>query len=133
MTFGRISAPIDDEIRFVFCFTQCACYLAAQLSGDFRRTMSQRCVTVEQPAKQVCQRHTLALGFTRCVAHAVYQRHVGCMKMRRRCLDGFVQAVEPRLPSSSEDQKQNTMVRRVSISAIAAATVSTIEVPAVLS
>ncbi len=50
MTFGRIAAPVDNEVGSLLHFTERARYLATQLSGDFGWAMSQRRVAIEQTA-----------------------------------------------------------------------------------
>ena len=54
VAFGRVAAPVDNEVGSLLHFTERAGYLATQLSGDFGRTVSQRCVAIEQTTQAVC-------------------------------------------------------------------------------
>ena len=91
MTFCRIAAPVDDKIGSVFDFAQRASDFATQLGSDFGRTVSQRCVAIQQTTQLVSQRHTFFLGFARRVAHAVDQRHVRIVKVICGRFDRVVQ------------------------------------------
>lgn len=90
MAFGRVSAPVNNEIGSVFDFAQRACDFTTQLGGDFGWAVSQGGVAVEQRAQLIGQRDALTLSFTGGVAHAVNQRHVGVVKEIGRRLDRFV-------------------------------------------
>ena len=86
-----IASPVHNKISSVLHFTECTSDFATQLGGDFRGTVSQRGVAIEQTAKHVCHRHTLPLSFARGIAHAIDQRHVGLVQVRRGDFDGFVE------------------------------------------
>ena len=86
-----IASPVNNKIASVLHFTERTSDFATQLGSDFRGTVSQRCVTVQQTTQQVRQGHTLALCFAGCIAHPVDQRHVGLVQVRRGDFDGFVE------------------------------------------
>ena len=92
MTLGRVTAPIDNEVRSLFYFAERTCDFATQLGGDFCRTVSQRGMAVEQPSQLICKSGTFLLSFTRGVAHPVHQRHVRFVEVMSGRLDGFIES-----------------------------------------
>lgn len=80
MAFGRIAAPIHDEISSVLNFAECAGDFAAQLGCDFCGTMSQRGVAVHQSAEMIGHRHALLLRLASRIAHAIHERQVGIVE-----------------------------------------------------
>jgi hypothetical protein len=87
MTLRRVASPVDDEISSVLDLAQGASDFTAQLGGDFRWTVSQRGVAVEQASQLVGQGDAQTLGLASRVAHAVHQRHIGGMQMLGRSTD----------------------------------------------
>ena len=90
MTFGWIASPVDDEIGSVLDFAESTRDFATQLGGDFGGTVSQRSVAIDDSTQAVRHGHTFFLSFTRRVAHAVHQRHIGGGQEVGCGLDRFV-------------------------------------------
>ena len=91
MTLRRISTPVDDEIGSILDFAERASNFASQLGGDFRGTVSQRSVAIDQPSKLIGHSHAMLLRFASRVAHAVNQRHVRGVEKPRGGVDCFIE------------------------------------------
>src|SRR5262245_57817432 len=90
MTLRRVSAPVDDEIRPVLYFTECARDLATQLGGYLSGAVSKRGVAVDHTSNHFGERDGAAAGLAGDVAEPVHQRHVGVVENVGGDLDGFV-------------------------------------------
>ena len=53
MAFGRVASPIHDEVGSLFYFAERTGNFTTQLGSDFGGTVSQRCVTVQQPPQLI--------------------------------------------------------------------------------
>ena len=80
MAFGRIPAPVHNEICSVLYFAKSTRHFTTQLGGDFCGTVSKRGVTVKQPSESIGQRDCFSLSFTGGIAQSVNQRHVSVMQ-----------------------------------------------------
>lgn len=90
MAFGRIPAPVHNEVSSVLYFAKSTRHFTTQLGSDFGGTVSKRCVTVQQPSQSVGQRDGFSLRFTGGVAQSVNQRHVSVMQVRCGRFDSVV-------------------------------------------
>src|SRR5205823_10329586 len=68
MAFGRVAAPVDDEVGPVLDFAERTRDFTTQLGGDLCWTVSEGRVTVDHGADQLSQRNCLALRFAGDVA-----------------------------------------------------------------
>ena len=87
VAFGRIAAPIDDEVRSVLHLSQGARDLATQLGGYLSGAVSKRGVAVDHTSDELGQRDRFTLRLARDVAQPVDERQVGFVQILRGSID----------------------------------------------
>ena len=77
MGFGRVAAPVDNEIGSILDFAQRRRALTHALEGNTRGPMTDRGGRVNVGPHQVSNGHRLALRFTGGIAQAIHYRETG--------------------------------------------------------
>jgi hypothetical protein len=90
MAFGRVAAPINDEVGPVLDFAQGTGNLTAQLGGYLGGAVSQRRMAIDHSRDQLGQGHGFTLRLAGDVAKTVDQRHVRFVQKVGRAFDGLV-------------------------------------------